>query len=245
MHACMCAMAMERCLSHVKAYAMMWLKASTSDAAWQSVVDEIEAEIYDESKLRSSVSGDGENVSTSEFLHVYQHISIAVSLCVFTNILEDSTTLDRIISSSLAESNKLLGRDEDDQDPCEMRLLAIYSMVYGGLPLETALRSESALFCAHGHDARLYAFHAQKLARGHTIAAIMSNSVDPDDAWHHVHNDMASVSDDILLSESLLVCPRCRNRKVSYTERQTRSADEPLTTYATCHVRSCKHKWKF
>jgi len=37
-------------------------------------------------------------------------------------------------------------------------------------------------------------------------------------------------------------CPRCYKRKANYIEVQTRSADEPMTTFLTCLV--CGKKWK-
>ncbi|KAK4773387.1 hypothetical protein SAY87_028406 [Trapa incisa] len=38
-------------------------------------------------------------------------------------------------------------------------------------------------------------------------------------------------------------CGRCGQRKCSYYQMQTRSADEPMTTYVTCV--KCNHRWKF
>lgn len=38
-------------------------------------------------------------------------------------------------------------------------------------------------------------------------------------------------------------CSRCKNRKTTYSQLQTRSADEPMTTFVTCAV--CNHRWKF
>ncbi|KIM44134.1 hypothetical protein M413DRAFT_443179 [Hebeloma cylindrosporum] len=38
-------------------------------------------------------------------------------------------------------------------------------------------------------------------------------------------------------------CSRCKQRKCVYRQQQTRSADEPMTTFVTCTV--CKNKWKF
>ncbi|EFX00779.1 transcription elongation factor s 2 [Grosmannia clavigera kw1407] len=40
-----------------------------------------------------------------------------------------------------------------------------------------------------------------------------------------------------------LTCGKCKQRKVSYTQAQTRSADEPMTTFCECTV--CGHRWKF
>lgn len=39
-----------------------------------------------------------------------------------------------------------------------------------------------------------------------------------------------------------LECGRCKQRKVSYTQAQTRSADEPMTTFCECTV--CGNRWK-
>jgi len=38
-------------------------------------------------------------------------------------------------------------------------------------------------------------------------------------------------------------CSRCKQRKCSYRQQQTRSADEPMTTFVTCA--HCGNKWKF
>lgn len=40
-----------------------------------------------------------------------------------------------------------------------------------------------------------------------------------------------------------LTCGKCKQKKVSYTQAQTRSADEPMTTFCECTV--CGHRWKF
>ncbi|KAL5456961.1 hypothetical protein EMCRGX_G034190 [Ephydatia muelleri] len=41
----------------------------------------------------------------------------------------------------------------------------------------------------------------------------------------------------------LLKCSKCKKRNCSYTQAQTRSADEPMTTFAYCN--DCGHRWKF
>ncbi|KAI9764971.1 MAG: RNA polymerase II elongation factor [Geoglossum simile] len=40
-----------------------------------------------------------------------------------------------------------------------------------------------------------------------------------------------------------LKCPKCGQKKVSYSQAQTRSADEPMTTFCECTV--CGNRWKF
>lgn len=42
---------------------------------------------------------------------------------------------------------------------------------------------------------------------------------------------------------SLLQCKRCKGKNCSYSEMQTRSADEPMTTFAYCL--DCGNRWKF
>jgi DNA-directed RNA polymerase subunit M/transcription elongation factor TFIIS len=42
--------------------------------------------------------------------------------------------------------------------------------------------------------------------------------------------------------EGLLKCGKCKSLKTSYYQMQTRSADEPMTTFVTC--KNCGHKWK-
>ena len=37
-------------------------------------------------------------------------------------------------------------------------------------------------------------------------------------------------------------CSKCKQRKCSYAEVQTRSADEPMTIFVTCL--NCKHEWR-
>lgn len=43
------------------------------------------------------------------------------------------------------------------------------------------------------------------------------------------------------ISDSL-ECGRCKQKKVSYTQAQTRAADEPMTTF--CECMACGHRWK-
>jgi DNA-directed RNA polymerase subunit M/transcription elongation factor TFIIS len=44
-------------------------------------------------------------------------------------------------------------------------------------------------------------------------------------------------------TERLLKCGKCKSNNTSYTQMQTRSADEPMTTFA--HCKDCGNRWKF
>ena len=53
----------------------------------------------------------------------------------------------------------------------------------------------------------------------------------------------AMVGQDEKAISDILTCPQCKQKKVSYSQAQTRSADEPMTTFCDCTV--CGRKWKF
>ena len=42
--------------------------------------------------------------------------------------------------------------------------------------------------------------------------------------------------------EGLFKCGKCKSTKTTYYQMQTRSADEPITTYVTC--KGCGNRWK-
>lgn len=53
----------------------------------------------------------------------------------------------------------------------------------------------------------------------------------------------AMVAKEVKTFSKHLECGRCKQRKVAFTQAQTRSADEPMTTFCECIV--CGAKWKF
>lgn len=42
--------------------------------------------------------------------------------------------------------------------------------------------------------------------------------------------------------EGMFKCGKCKSKKTSYYQLQTRSADEPMTTFITC--KNCGNRWK-
>ena len=42
--------------------------------------------------------------------------------------------------------------------------------------------------------------------------------------------------------EGMFKCGKCKSKKTTYYQMQTRSADEPMTTYVTCM--ECANRWK-
>lgn len=43
-------------------------------------------------------------------------------------------------------------------------------------------------------------------------------------------------------SDGLFTCAKCKSKKTTYYQLQTRSADEPMTTFVTCL--NCNKRWK-
>ena len=63
--------------------------------------------------------------------------------------------------------------------------------------------------------------------------------------WEGLHGGMYTIiinqMDDV--KDSILKCGKCKQNKVHYYQLQTRSADEPMTTFCTCV--NCGNRWKF
>ena len=55
--------------------------------------------------------------------------------------------------------------------------------------------------------------------------------------------DKAMVAQEVKSVSTSLQCGKCNQRKVSYSQAQTRSADEPMTTF--CECLNCGNRWKF
>ena len=54
--------------------------------------------------------------------------------------------------------------------------------------------------------------------------------------------DLAKSNTCLEASTDKFTCKRCKSKKCTYYEMQTRSADEPVTVFITCL--DCDKKWK-
>ena len=46
------------------------------------------------------------------------------------------------------------------------------------------------------------------------------------------------------VDKTTVICPKCENNSAYFMQIQTRSADEPMTTFYKCTNDSCSHQWK-
>jgi transcription elongation factor S-II len=73
------------------------------------------------------------------------------------------------------------------------------------------------------------------------LKLIDSKRLDWDTANETKINEMCGISGDALLA-SLFTCGRCKSHKTTSTQKQTRSADEPMTVFVLCL--NCGKRWK-
>lgn len=86
-----------------------------------------------------------------------------------------------------------------------------------------------------------------------TIAHAIPSDLWVDGRWHkadaaskersaqrYLRTKQAELPEDY---EGLNKCGKCKSMRTTYYQLQTRSADEPMTTFCRCH--NCNHNWKF
>ena len=62
--------------------------------------------------------------------------------------------------------------------------------------------------------------------------------------WSDIHLNIMKkyITKEEEISDGIFTCNNCKSKKTVYYQLQTRSADEPMTTYVTCT--NCNKKWK-
>jgi transcription elongation factor S-II len=78
--------------------------------------------------------------------------------------------------------------------------------------------------------------------------AMMSHQELNMDIWRDMINskimrDKNMGEDDLAAATDEFKCYKCKKRKCTYYQMQTRSADEPMTTFISCLI--CGNQWKF
>jgi len=86
-----------------------------------------------------------------------------------------------------------------------------------------------------------------KKYKAHNLAFMTHQEICPD-KWHQLIEDKKIRDDNkfkpkIEASTDDFTCFKCKSKKCSYYQLQTRSADEPMTTFVSCL--ECGNRWKF
>ena len=82
--------------------------------------------------------------------------------------------------------------------------------------------------------------------QAHTVAFMTHQEMRPD-KWKELIEEKAKkdknkFETNVEASTDTFTCRKCKSNNCSYYQLQTRSADEPMTTFVTCL--SCGSRWK-
>jgi len=100
--------------------------------------------------------------------------------------------------------------------------------------------------CINLQNADVVQLLVSKKIKAHELAFMTHQDMNPK-MWNKIMEDK-KVRDQnkfelkIEASTDLFTCRACKSNKCTYTQQQTRSADEPMTTFVTCI--DCGKRWK-
>jgi transcription elongation factor S-II len=82
--------------------------------------------------------------------------------------------------------------------------------------------------------------------KSHMVAFMTHQEMNPEH-WRvlieqKIKRDVSKFTNNIEASTDMFTCKKCRSKKCTYYELQTRSADEPATIFVTCL--DCGKHWK-
>jgi DNA-directed RNA polymerase subunit M/transcription elongation factor TFIIS len=100
-------------------------------------------------------------------------------------------------------------------------------------------------YCNEGDDSIMKKIVTEEILP-HEVVFMKSHELYPE-RWKNVLEESEKNITSLFYQDSLdftdqFKCSKCKQRKCTYYQLQTRSADEPMTTFVTCLI--CKHKWK-
>lgn len=227
--------------------------------------DEDRIEIFDDIRFQGSASGKCESVVTLASKGK-QNVDVIKSTQSMLTVPKLSTLIrcndpvrDKIRELLLQALNKVSGEVEEHQrgevDACD--------------PIRVAVCLESAMFEKWGRSTgaqkvkyRSIVFNIGDSSNPDFRRKVLLGHVKPEKVLEMKPEEMASherqrqnkqIKDKALFecergkqaeaTTNSFKCGRCGKRKCTYYQLQTRSADEPMTTFVTCV--NCNKRWKF
>src|SRR5215469_11904581 len=157
------------------------------------------------------------------FIHVIGRRRTSISH--FPTVPEDVLRVAREVE--LAAFNKY---QPETSEPYKTRIRTLYQNLKNKSNLQLRLRVlngeiTAARFVVMTHD------ELKSAERKKEDEAIMKENM-----------RVAMAAQELKAISSQLKCTKCGQKKVSYSQAQTRSADEPMTTFCECTV--CGNRWK-
>lgn len=159
----------------------------------------------------------------------------------------------------IKNASKFLGVSEDD--------IIVVNMEKGifNLTIEICKRNKFELKWSDNNFLKLYSKEARRILANISYTPnsadfkkrILDGEIDPYDVCRMTKEEMypefwkavkdsyvpENVKNPTEKPDGMIKCRKCKSMKTDYYQLQTRSADEPMTTYVTCH--NCEHRWKF
>ncbi|XP_065193906.1 transcription elongation factor A protein 2-like [Sycon ciliatum] len=143
--------------------------------------------------------------------------------------------------------------EDADEDHCQRTALSIEEAICSEMPqLDSKYRNRVRSRVANLQDTK----------NPSLCANVMSGAISPEKLAKMTAEEMASdkmkelrqhftkegvrdaqMSVNSGTTTDLLKCSKCKQRKCTYNQLQTRSSDEPMTTFVFCQ--HCGHRWKF
>ena len=92
------------------------------------------------------------------------------------------------------------------------------------------------------------------LKQGKTVDQVLKVLADGKIGWNHPKfEDIAEAQNEIFsyiecpydVIEGMFSCPKCNGKRTVSYSKQTRSADEGMTTFVFCANKECRHQWTY
>lgn len=130
--------------------------------------------------------------------------------------------------------------------------------------IESCKKNKTPLKWSNGEFTKKYATTARRILANLSYtpnkdsfkASVLNGKVDPykiatfsreqfnPELWDKLKQisiEKSTIKEEVA-EEGMFRCNKCKSNKTTYYQMQTRSADEPMTTYVTCM--NCKTRWK-
>lgn len=172
---------------------------------------------------------------------LYDFLSLSKPALVQSGV--NATAVEHLMAPRAAEIEAAIYQTFPDKKAYieKARSLAFNLKKNTDLTQDVILGSVEAKDLVHMTSEQLASAEAKKARAEEAKKLIDSKRLDWEQANEDKINEMCGIKGD-LLKASLFTCGRCKSTKTTSTQKQTRSADEPMTVFVLCL--NCGKRWK-